>query len=167
MVGAQGRKPAIALLERPEVEWIDSQVPVLGSRSAVIRVAVKVVRRLITDGVIDWGQAAVEALQSPAGTAEAGGAEAKAARVSPAGSYRISVMCYLDRDDYAWVSSEVALFGSRSSVLRLVVKVVCRLIAEGKVQWDLPTLRNLLTEPREAGPGKAGTVAPSPRFSTN
>ncbi len=67
-----------------------------------------------------------------------------AGKESAMGEQKLVVETKLDPTDIAWIDTQVPVFGTRSAVLRLVVKVIRGLIAAGILNWDLPSLQALL-----------------------
>lgn len=50
-------------------------------------------------------------------------------------------MCKLDGEDSAWIEQQALVFGSRSAVLRLVVRLTRILISLGIIVWSFDWLR--------------------------
>jgi hypothetical protein len=57
-------------------------------------------------------------------------------------------MTRMGSEDAKWIAEQAEVFGSRSLVLRLCVRVVRQLIARGILRWDLLSLQSLLRSNR-------------------
>jgi hypothetical protein len=57
-------------------------------------------------------------------------------------------MVKLDGADAEWVERQAVVFGSRSLVLRVLVRVMRSLIASGTLRWELAELQSLLLRNR-------------------
>lgn len=61
-------------------------------------------------------------------------------------------MVKLDAETATWVERQAAVFGSRSLVIRVALRVLIALISFGTLKWELPELQALLLgNPRNRG----------------